>query len=249
MKKEAVKEKEEKGAEAPQEVGEQQSDANDATGSFLQTHRDTIQPERGLAGAKGTLHCIAVTAVKIFLIFHLASQVLVFGRSPKSRTGQADPLLFAESEGLPVAINFVCQDTLRPAAIAVTIAVYGFPEVCRLVVCLKVQPFHAGIAIHQADVQLRSELRIGMDFSPDDGTNPGLRQTDNAPGDAVGSAFKHDTLLFENCSHQIQAFFLFFSQFDATLYELDDISYVPPDVLQLLTNSGTDCSGTAFLAF
>ena len=108
MKKEAVKEKEEKGAEAPQEVHEQQSNGNDATGSFLQAHRDTIQAVRGLAGSKGTLHCIAVTSVEIFLLFHLASQVLVFGRSSKSWTGQADPMLFAESEGLPVAINFVC---------------------------------------------------------------------------------------------------------------------------------------------
>ena len=140
-------------------------------------------------------------------------------------------MLLAERERLPVTVNFVRQNALRPAAIVVVIAVYSFPEVLRLVVRLKVQPLDTGVPIHQTDMQFHPELRVGTNFSSDDGTDPRLRQTDDAPRNAVALVFKHDTLLLINCGHQIQTFFLLFSQYNAILDKLDDVSHIPPDVL------------------
>lgn len=56
----------------------------------------------------------------------------------------------------------------------------------------------------------------------------------------MGPALKHEALLFVSCSHQIHAVFLRFGQFHAVLYELDDVSHIPPDVLKLFSDGGTD---------
>lgn len=80
-----------------------------------------IRPIRGFAGAKGALHHITVTAVVIFLILQLTSQVLVFGRFPQNGNGQTDPMFFTEGERLPVPINFTRQNALRPVAIMKTL--------------------------------------------------------------------------------------------------------------------------------
>ena len=76
------------------------------------------------------------------------------------------------------------------------VTVNGLPEIFCFIERFKVQPFDPGIAIHQADVQLGSKFSIGVGLSPDDGAHPRLGQTDDPPGNAVGSALEHETLLF-----------------------------------------------------
>ena len=118
----------------------------------------------------------------------------------------------------------------------------------RFIVRLKVQPLNPGVPIYQTDVQLRPKFSVGMGLSPDNGAYPGLGQTDDSPWNAVDSTFKHETLPFVNGGHQIHAIFLWFGQFHAILYELDDISYIPPDILKLFSAGGTDCLGAALFA-
>lgn len=97
-------------------------------------------------------------------------------------------------------------------------------------------------------MQLCPEFGIGMGLSADDGAHPGLGQTDDPPGNAVGPALEHETLLFVERSHQIHAVFLLFGQFYAALYELDDVAHIPPDVLQLLFDSRTNRFRAALFA-
>jgi hypothetical protein len=142
----------------------------------------------------------------------------------------------------------ICQNTLRPAAIAVMVTVNGLPEIFCFIERFKVQPFDPGIAIHQADVQLGSKFSIGVGLSPDDGAYLGLGQSDDPPGDAAGTVLKHHALLFVNCSHQIQTIFLLFGQFCTVLHKPDDVSHIPPDILQLFADGGTDRFGAALFA-
>ncbi len=68
---------------------------------------------------------------------------------------------------------------------------------------LKVQPLEPRIAIYQTDVQLGAEFRGGMGLAPDDGTDPGLCQTDDALGNAVGPGLEHEPLLFVDCGDHV----------------------------------------------
>ena len=173
---------------------------------------------------------------------------MIFRRLSQGRAGQADAALFAEGQRLPITVDFVRQNAFQPAAIAVIEAVDGLPEPLRFIVRLKVQPLNPGVPIYQTDVQLRPKFSVGMGLSPDNGAYPGLGQTDDSPWNAVDSTFKHETLPFVNGGHQIHAIFLWFGQFHAILYELDDISYIPPDILKLFSAGGTDCLGAALFA-
>lgn len=181
-------------------------------------------------------------------VFELAGQLLILGRLAQAWTGQTNPMLLAEGQRLAIPVNLVRQDTLWPASITVTIAGHGVPEILRLIVGLKIQPFDPGVAVYQADVELRPEFALGMGLSPDDGTHPGLGQAENPVRDAVGSVLEHETLLFVDCSHQIHAVLLLFGQFHAALYKLDDIADITPDVLQLLADGGANLFGAALFA-
>ena len=75
-----------------------------------------------------------------------------------------------------------------------------------------------------------------MGLPPDDGPNPRLGQTDDAPRDTVGPGLKHDPLLLVDGGDYIQAFCLLWGQFCTFLNQFSYITYVPADILQLFAH-------------
>ena len=114
-------------------------------------------------------------------------------------------MLFAKGQRLTVAVNFVRQNALRITSIALPIPGHRPPEVFRFIERFEVQPFDPGVAVNQTDVQFWAKLSVGMGFPSDNGPDPGLGQTDDAPGNAVDPESKHDPLLLVNSSDYIQA--------------------------------------------
>ena len=115
-------------------------------------------------------------------------------------------MLFAKSQRLAIAIDLVRQNAFRITSIAIPIPGHRPPEVFRFIKWLEVQSFDPGVAVHQTDVQFWAKFGAGMGFPLDNGPNPWLCQTDDTPGDTVGSGLKQDSLLLVDSGDYIQTF-------------------------------------------
>lgn len=118
--------------------------------------------------------------------------------------GQTDAMLFAKSQCLAAAVDFVCQNASRITAIALPISGHRPSEILRFIEEFEIQTSHSGVAVHQSDMQFCAELDVGVGLSLNDGPGPRLGQTDNAPGNAVVQGFKHEALLLIDSGNDIQ---------------------------------------------
>ena len=120
-------------------VHAQQSNADDTERSFLQSRHDAVKPIAALANPKFALDNVSVADILMLLFLCLLRPFRVLCRSPQSRPSQLDALRLAPGNGLPVPVDFVNKNSLRIAAMLLTVALYGTEKIGCFVETLKPQ--------------------------------------------------------------------------------------------------------------
>ena len=119
------------------QVHAQQSNADDTERSFLQTRHDAVKPIAALANPKFALDNVSVADILILLFLCLLRPFHVLCRSSQGWPGQLDALRLAPGKGLPVPVDFVNKNSLRIAAMLLTVALYGAEKIGCLVESMK----------------------------------------------------------------------------------------------------------------
>ena len=106
-------------------VHAQQSNADGTEESFLQTRHDAVKPIAALANPKFALSNVSIADILILLFLCLLRPFCVLCRSAQGRPGQLDALRLAPGNGLSVLVDLVNKNSLRIAAMLLTVALYG----------------------------------------------------------------------------------------------------------------------------
>ena len=173
------------------QVHAQQSNADDTERSFLQMRHDAIEPIAALANSKFALDNVSVTDILILLFLCLLRPFHVLCRSSQGRPSQLDALRLAPGNGLPVSVDFINKNSLRIAAMLLTVALYGAEKIGCFVESIKGKSLDFCIAIHHADMQLGSKFCVRMGFPADDWPDPRLADADDTVRYHVDTVFVH----------------------------------------------------------
>ena len=173
------------------QVHAQQSNADDTERSFLQVSHDAVEPIAALANSKFALDNVSVTDILILLFLCLLRPFHVLCRSSQGRPSQLDALRLAPGNGLPVSVDFINKNSLRIAAMLLTVALYGAEKIGCFVESIKGKSLDFCIAIHHADMQLGSKFCVRMGFPADDWPNLRLADADDTVRYHVDTVFVH----------------------------------------------------------
>ncbi len=113
----------------PSEVQKQERNADDTARGFQQACHDAGQAINGLTCSEDTFHCVVVTVVLVLQSLCLTGHALSLWRLVQGGAGQADPMLLAKRQYLPVQVDIVRQNTLRVTTGTLPIPCHYPPEV------------------------------------------------------------------------------------------------------------------------